>query len=405
MIKPNYLVEHFHDPRRRDLPSRIAINDNPNRLRFRYLGDHGDWNTVVRFIYDHDRWPVAWIPDANIAFLDGTTPVWEALRASALGNPDGSTVVTGVVEAEMTQWLNSPYHNQKRAADIKAAMDGSTWIRIYRIDPANPYSTALYGYTHLLGFRRFVTQKTDNGSSLFGTDPADKSGTMNAIHKGLGFRALGLAKKGRKDIEEHGKINISDEMNVLMAVLHALIKKRHSIILTTDPDYVEIFYKAQWFLDTHYRAWLAAKMINEGRYGEPAGQMGDTKGYFDGPLTLYKRPSHHLREVLPADVSAVQVGVLYVAPNGFLHLAAFPYEFKMLEMLQTRAATNGRCTDLFGDANIHVDLGPLKYGMDALYLGISKDATMKFGTNGVRCQVARLDLEHSICCFENVTSY
>jgi hypothetical protein len=309
-----------------------------------------------------------------------------------------------VVEAEITEWLKLPYRNQKRAADMKAALDGGTWIKNFRVAPSDPYNTALYGYTHLLGFRRFATQKTAAGTTVVDTDPADKTGTMNAIRKKLGPRAQGLAKKGREDAEESRKINISDEMNVLMAVLYALLNKRDSVILTADVDYVEIFYKAQWFLDTHYRAWLAAKMIEEGRYGSASGQLDETKGSFDGPLTLYKRPTHHLREVLPADASAVQVGLLYVAPEGMLHRATFPFELKMLEMLQTRSATNGRCTDLVGDANLHVDLGPLKHGMDGVYLGIGKDVTMEFNTNGVRCQVARLDLEHSICCFERFTS-
>lgn len=405
MTKPNYLVEHFRDPRYHDPPSQIAINDDPNRLHFRYFGDKGGWDTVARFVLDRDRWPVAWIPDANVAILDATEPVWDALRAVALGNPNGSTVLTGVVEAELMQWLNLPYRNQKRAKDIKVAMDGDTWIKKFRVDLSNPYNTALCGYTHLVGFRRRITQKTDAGSTLFGTDSADKSATMNAIRNEIGPRAQNLAKKGREDIKKRGKIYISDEMHVLMAVLYAMINKRNSIILTADVDYVEIFYKTQWFLDTHYRAWLAAKLIKEGRYGEPAGHIEGTKGYFDGPLTLYKRPTHHLREVLPTDYSAVQVGVLYVAPDGVLHRAFFQFELKMLEMLQTRAATDGRCTDLFGDANLHVDLGPLKCGMDGLYLGIGKDGTMKINTNGVPCQLARLDLEHSICCFERFSSY
>jgi hypothetical protein len=405
MPRPNYLLEHFRDPRRRDQPSPVAICGDPNRLCFRYFSGAGDWNTVARFISDRDGWPVAWIPDANVAFLVTTTPVWDALRAVALGNPDGSTVVTGVVEAEMAQWLNSPYHNEKRAADIKAAMDSSTWIKKFRLDPASPYSIALYGYTQLLGFRRLAAQTPGVSRTLLDTDPADKSGTMNAIRNRLGLRAQGLAKKGREDVEGRGTINISDQMNVMIAVLFALLNKRSSFILTADVDYLEIFYKVQWFLDTHYRAWLAAKMLKEGRYGESAEQMGDTKGYFDGPLTLYKRPTHHMLEVLPADSSAVQVGILYAAPNGKLHRAGFPFELKMLDMLQTRAATNGRCTDLFGNANIHVDLGPLKYGMGAVYLGVGKDTTIEFNTNGVRCQLARLDLEHSICCFENFAVY
>jgi hypothetical protein len=108
--------------------------------------------------------------------------------------------------------------------------------------------------------------------------------------------------------------------------------------------------------------------------------------------------------VLPANASAIQVGLLYVAPDGMLHRAAFPFELNMLEMLQTHSVTNGRCTDLFGGAKLHVDLGPLKDGMDGLYLGIGKDVKMGFNTNGVRCQVARLDLVHSIFCFERFAS-
>jgi hypothetical protein len=304
----------------------------------------------------------------------------------------------------LAEWLGLPYRNQKRAADIKAALDAGTWIKRIRVDTAGPYNTALCGYTNLLGFRRFVTQKTGTGTTLVDTDPTEKSVTMNAIRKQLGPRAQGLAKKGREDAEASGRINISDEMNVLMAVLYALRYRRDSVILTADLDYVEIFYKAQWFLDSHDRAWLAAKLIEDGRYGEAAGQLNDTKGYFDGPLTLYKRPTNHLREVLPADSSAVRVGLLYVAPDGMLHRALFPFELKMLDMLQTRSATDGRCTDLFGDSNLHIDLGPLKVGLDGMYLGIGKDDAREFNTNGVRCRVARLDLEHSICCFERFTS-
>jgi hypothetical protein len=401
MTKPNYLIEHFRDPRRRDQASPLILSsDYPDRLHFQYSCDKRDWNTVARFISGPKQWPVAWIPDANVAVLDITTPVWDALRAVALGNPRGSTVITSVVNAELAEWLDQPYRNQKRAADIKAALDGGTWIKKFRVGLSDPYNSALYGYTHLLGFRRFVTQHTGAGTTLVDTNPADKSGTMNAIRNRLGPRAQGLAKKGRDDAEKSGKINIRDEMNVLMAVLYALLNKRDSVILSADVDYVEIFYKAQWFLDTHYRAWLVAKMIREGRYGTASGHLVDTKGYFDGPLTLYKRPTHDLREVLPADASAVKVGLLYVAPDGMLHRMTFRFELRMLEMLQTREATNGRCSDLFGDANLHVDLGPLKSGTDGVYLGIGKDVPMDFNTNGVRCQVARLDLEHSICCFE-----
>jgi hypothetical protein len=140
-------------------------------------------------------------------------------------------------------------------------------------------------------------------------------------------------------------------------------------------------------------------LIKAGRYGDPVRELKDTHGYFQDALTLYRRHTGQMREVLPQKSSAVRVGVLYVAPDGMLHKPTFPFELQMLEMLQTRA-TSGRCTDLFGEANLHIDLGPLKCELDDLYLGIGRDTTISFETNGICSLLAQLDLEHSVCCFE-----
>lgn len=299
----------------------------------------------------------------------------------------------------MSEWLSDPRHNRDRAHDIKTAMDNDTWIRKFRMGPSHPLNAVLYSYTHLLGFRRWLAQPLPDGTTLLGTVAANRSGTMNEIRNKVGARAGGLAKKGRKNAKTGGKINISDEMHCVMAILYALLARRDTVILTADMDYLEIFYKAQWFLDTHYRGWLAAKSIKAGQYGTPAKEIQDDKGYFKGPLTLYRRPTKHMREVLPADQRSVRAGVLYIGPDGGIHLMRFPFELKMLEMLQTRAAT-GRCTDRFDNKNIHIDLGPLKPRLDGLYLGVGADSTIDFKTNGVCSSLGRLDLEHSICCFE-----
>lgn len=401
MAKPNHLLDHLLNPKNRDRRSPIISTANSNRLQFGYYGNPGDWSTVADYIAGPVRWPVTWFPDANVAFLEATTPVWDALRLSALGTPNGNTVISGVVEAEMTEWLNAPYRNKDRAVAIKAAMDGETWIRKFRVGTSNPMNLGLYSYTHLLGFRRSLARPCPDGTTLVDTNAANKSDTMNAIRNKLGPRAQGLAKKGRDDAEANGAINVSDEMHCMMAILYALQNRRDTVILTADADYIEIFYKAQWFFDTHYRAWLAAELIKAGKFGEPVKEMQETKGYFDGPLTLYRRQTEQMLEVLPDDSRSVRVGVLYVAPDGMLHKPSFPFELNMLKVLEIRAAT-GRCTDLFGDANIHIDLGPLKNEMDGLYLGIGKDSTISFETNGIRSQLARLDLEHSACCFERV---
>lgn len=382
MAKPNHLLDHLLNPKNRDRRSPIISTANSNRLQFGCYGNPGDWSTVADYISGPARWPVTWFPDANVAFLEATTPVWDALRLSALGTPNGNTVISGVVEAEMTEWLADPYRNKDRAVAIKAAMDGETWIRKFRLGPSNPMNLGLYSYTHLLGFRRSLARPCPDGTTVVDTNAANKSDTMNAIRNKLGPRAQGLAKKGRDDAEANGAINVSDEMHCMMAILYALQNRRDTVILTADADYIEIFYKAQWFFDTHYRAWLAAELIKAGKFGEPVNEMKETRGYFDGPLTVYRRQTEQMLEVLPDDSRSVRVGVLYVAPDGMLHKPSFPFELKMLEMLEIRAAT-GRCTDLFGDANIHIDLGPLKNEMDGLYLGIGKDSTISFETNGI----------------------
>ena len=401
MAKQNYFLDHLRNPNNRDLSSPLLLNADTNRLALRYKEYPGDWSTIANYIHGPNGWPVMWYPDANIAFLNQTTPIWDALRLAALGTSQGKTVISEVAEAEMTEWLNKPYHNEDRATAIKAAIDGGTWISTFRLEETHPLRSSIYNHTLLLGSRRLLARPRADGTTLVNTNATDKTATMNAIRNQLGPRAQGLAKKGRIDADTRGVISIADEMHCILAILYALQNRRDTVILTADQDFIEIFYKAQWFFDTHYRAWLVGKLINGGRYGVPVKEMHETKGYFEGPLTLYKRPTLQMLEVLPLDSRSVKVGLLYVAPNGRLHRLCFPFELNMLEMLETRAVC-GRCTNLFGESNLHIDLGPLKREVDGLYLGIGKDSTIDFETNGVRSSLSRLDLEHSVCCFERL---
>jgi|SRR5579883_489773 len=399
MSKHNYLLSHLLDPDNRDEPSRLVVTPNPDRLYFRYTGEPGGWDTVASYIAGPSRWPVKWFPDANIAFLPGTDGVWDALRVAGLGSLNGSTVISGVAEHEMQEWLDDPWRNKERAEMIRTAIGAGTWLRKFRMANSTPLALAAISYTRLLGMRRFLARPTSNGPTLLGTDADDKSRTMNAIRDRIGPRAVRLARKGREDAEK-GAINLSDEMHCLMAIVYALLNRTDAVILTADQDYLEIFYKAQWFFDTHYRAWLAARMVSEGRYGEPAKVLTDTDDYFQGPLTLYRRPTLQLQEVLPPDPALVHVGMLYVAPDGMLHKMAFAFEQLMLEMIIMRGKTNGRCTDLFGSANIHVDLGPLKRYTDGLYLGIGEDVSREFNIGKVRILLAHMDSVHSLHCCE-----
>jgi hypothetical protein len=228
---------------------------------------------------------------------------------------------------------------------------------------------------------------------------ADKVGTMNVINK-IGPRAQNLAKKGRVDAEKTGAANLNDERHCLTVIATALQYGVNSFILTSDADHMEIFYKITWLIDTHYRAWLAAKLVRDGYYGPPARQLTDTNGCFEGLLQLYRRTTLHLHEVLPALYDPVYVGVVYVDPAGGVQEIFFPFERQMLGLFKTRSETNGRCTELFGPANIHVELGPLKMKLDDLYLGVGIDLGRQVQTNGIVTFVSRLDHELACHCQE-----
>jgi hypothetical protein len=399
MSKPNHLLDHLCNPTYHDKPSSIVLPIDPARCSPHYMKGKGNWGNVAEYIAGTKRWPVKWFPDANVAFRDDTQVIWDALRVAALGSKTGSTGITGVAGYEMKEWLDDPWHHKNRAQDIRTALDGGTWIKKLHIRPDSPLYPAILGYTHLLGKRRSIARGF-SGRTMLGTDAANKTETMNAIGKRIGARAQGLAKKGRRDAEKKGVINISDELHCLLVIGFALLNSEDSVILTADEDFMEIFWKAQWFFDTHYRAYLAAKMVKEGLYGDPVSEFKDTSSYFDGPLVLYRRNTTDLREVLPSLYRIVRVAVLYVSPAGFIHRLGFSFESQMVDMLEMRSKTGGRCTDLFGHSNIHVDLGPLKVKMDGLYLGIGRDDGNTVETEGRKVFLAQLDQVHAIHCNE-----
>ncbi len=320
----------------------------------------------------------------------------------SLGSSASSTVFTDVVHHELQEWLEKPRHHENRAEAIRTALTNGTWARKFSLEYTSPILPAILGYVRLIAMRRYLALPTPDGLTMIGSDPENKCDTMNAIGSRLGRRAQGLAKKGRIDAEKDGAVKINDELHCLIAICYSLLTGRESVILTRDGDFKEIFWKAQWFFDTHYRAYLAAKLVKAGKFGKPAKVLENTRGYFDGPLTLYGRHSGQLREVLPSIHRSVPVSIIYVAPDKMLHKIGFIFEREMLDMLKMRSHTGGRCTDLFGEENIHVHLGPLTVGLDGPYLGIGRDAGHWTKTNNTKCFLSRLDEEHAVTCQERV---
>jgi hypothetical protein len=398
--KDKHLFDHLQNPAYRDEPCRVFFHSDRPRLNATYVVDPGGWREITKIIANSVRLRTAWFPDANVAIRDDAACVWDSLRLAGLRSSIGSTLFTTTVRHELQDWLNNPRHHKERAHAIRSALDERSWARKYRLRDESPILPAVLGYMRLLGFRRFLACEAPDGTTMVGTDPEHKCETMNEISTKIGPRALGLARKGRVDMESNREVNLNDELHCLMAISHALQTGRETVILTADADFLEIFWKSQWFFDTHYRAFLAAELVKIGTYGKPVKTLENTHGYFDGALTLYRRPSSHLREVLPRDYQSIPVSVLYVAPDDTIHKLAFFFERAMLDMLKVRSKTQGRCTDLFGEENIHISLGPLKVELDGLYFGIGHDAGDWVETNKQRTFLSRLDGEHALNCQE-----
>ena len=379
----------------------MSILDSPERLGLRYGSQDGNWKTVAKFIKHSAVLPTVWFPDSNVAILPAAESIWDALRASAkvaLRKP--IAVLSDIVDSELHEWLRDPWKQMNRANLIRYARERNEWLHVFRIGKEKPAELAIYGYLGLLSARRTLALESEDGKTLLGTDVSEKSRTMDRISQTIGQRAVQLAKKGRESVAQKGMVNVCDEMHCLMVIFYALVNRIDCVLLTADSDHLEIFYKAQWLIDTHYRAWLVAKLINTGKYKPCTQQLTQTDGYFCSPVTLYPRKSHQLRDILPHSYQSVKVSVLHVSPQNVIHKMTFAFDTQMLEMLAVRGSTDGRCTDLLDEMNVHVHLGPLCDAKDELVMGVGKDTTHRFTINGVERNLARLDLEHALNCRE-----
>jgi len=143
--------------------------------------------------------------------------------------------------------------------------------------------------------------------------------------------------------------------------------------------------------------------IPRGDFGDPETKLpaSDTKGFFEGPLTLYRRHTNLLTEALAHSYNPAQVHVVYVAPDNRIFRMASWFEQEMLGMFEIRSVS-GRCTHLFGDRNIHIDLSPISTTPEGWLIGIGKDTVHTFQDGERTTILSALDMEHAIRCRERI---
>ena len=402
-VKKNHVLDHIRNPAFRDREATDAIwLPEPKRLYLMAERLSGGWSRVAKEIVQRADQRMCWFPDTNVAIRDDAEPVWDAFRLAAMHAREPVAVIGAPVYQELSGWLEDPYRNKARARALRDALSQSeaTWAFGFDLDRDRDQLVfeSFYSYIRLFGVRRALAVSTVDGSSPVGAVSDSMADTMNAIKDNVGTRAQALARKGRKDFEERGAFNINDEALVVLAIAYALGTGVETAIVTTDSDYLEIFYKAQWFLDTHFRSWLTGEWVANGLLGQSTGEHS-SELFFEGPIRLYKKPSLTMEEVLPVTFSPIPVHVLFVSPCGDVIRFGFLFERGMVEMIKIRGQTGGRCTDRFGEANVHIDLAPLGDGFGE-FIGVGKDVAAEL--EGTTMSVSFLDFTHAINCQERL---
>jgi hypothetical protein len=319
------LQKHFESEIRRDSQDRESF---PARLNLEYLIEDGGWSAVNKAISGLNRLNAHWFPDSNVAFNPNLDSTWDAFRVAALDR--GCTKLTAAVMGELEKWLDDPFPRlEKRANEIKSGLQARSWIDHLMV--GDEHSDFVLYYTKLLGLRRLLAVANDNRTTPLAIDGSNKSLSLSKVAFHCGERSTDLARKGRADKEKRGAASLNDELHCVTVILNAIRTRNDSYILTTDRDFLEIFYKGQWFLDTHYRSWLTSRMIVENNL-KPTRIFNESNQFFTGELMLFARSSKQAAEVLPRTFSLVRAGVIYVSPKEKVHIMTFNFETEMLSM-------------------------------------------------------------------------
>lgn len=291
--------------------------------------------------------------------------------------------------------MREPWDNKDLAASLQEALRAPSggWAQFIGFPKHDlEVQNALMMYIKLLGFRRQLLDWYCSGG--IDGNIRTKSVAMNELKAAFGERGQMIAKKGSLAGTEKSEYSLCDEAHVLLAIFFGIFTGTETVIVTTDKDLLEVFYKAQWFLDTHYRAMLAAEVIANGKWPSDAKVLRDIDGNgFRGDVSIFPYASATFREVLPKVYDPVQIHCFYVHPDGTATHLIFAFEREMQRLIRMKGKTEGRCTDRFGSSNIHINLSPL--GDDFCgHVGIGTDITHR--VPGVDLPIAHLDFLHAI---------
>lgn len=316
-------------------------------------------------------------PDTNVAILEDAIPLWNGCKNHFQKFGKVRCAISAAVYSELGTRLFDPKSNVEFTKSLCEALhsEETNWaqaVDLEQVENSTNKVKAIKDYIFLLSMRRRILKGIEMGAHHEGVRQS-RSAAMNHMREHFGPRAARFAKKAIRDFERFGEHRMNDEAQIFSALLFALEMKIPVAIVSFDADIFESFYKIQYLLDTNYRETLMAREIAAGNFGKPVtNPLNNVRSDIIGDLTLYEKRNYHFRDILPSEYEVVPVHCFYVSPQKQIDWLTFNFETPMLETLEIRGRTNGASTDLFGEKNIHIQLGPIS-GKLGPYVGIATD--------------------------------
>lgn len=381
--RPTGLELHFEDPRRRDEPvyrqpprsGRGMIE--PERLSLWFLPEAPfelpEFVQRVRAYRD-----AVFVTDSSFFDASIDQSVWIELLSGV-----SPIVLLGQVREELAGWLAKvPDHPAAVAVHEQrfTVVDPAAW-------PTATQNAYVY-YVNLLGVRKRLYRLAEiQLESKLGRQatPAELLHAKREISRILGPRAVLLARKGSRG-DPTKQTYATDEIVIVAAFLIAIEKSQAVVILTRDQDLLELFYKMQWLLDTHYRGWFLAD-----RYAaDPAKAV--VRPMPTGPpwSEAFTGEGNLLVARSSADPEAVRGIPAYPIPiecwlvRDSESRIGFPVESGMKNLIEAKGQTGGLNHPALAPRNFHVWLAPLPIPRELRgYSAVATDLRQSIAETGV----------------------
>ena len=284
--------------------------------------------------------------DASVAGRAIDAPLWSEL----LRHPGRLYLIERVWKELLPHFAKVPDHP---LADAVRATNPA--IVPYDEPHEGPRLNTLLYYVNLLVTRRKQLER-DIARYVreHGHEPDDDAmAAINAEYqRTFGPRGVLLAKKPLSPL-------FTDEILVFLAVEHAVRTGQPTVILSADHDIEEQFMKMIELLTMHYWAMLIAReyLADFSRFKPrrvPAERATATKLFTSA--TLLNLGGRRIQDFRPDEIEFVPISCVLV--GEYVSQLTYGAETAMRAVLDVKAKTGGRSTDLLGERDLHAYFVP-----------------------------------------------